>query len=319
MTDKNYRIVVGVDHDGEPVKVGIKSPTADHFRDSQLEYNKAFRAALDSGALLRQKLNDHMIKQGIWDKDKQKHYEKLTDDIRNMESILKGGGIRLSEAKKVALELRDLREEFRDLLSEKNALDSNSAEGQADNARFIELVRLCIVNPDTGSPLFPEQKDYDAQSDQPWVIDASAELANMLYGLDPDYDKNLEENKFLREFKFVNDDLRFINKDGHMVDSKGRLVNEDGRFIAYRTEEGLKSQNADEVYFVDRDGEELISKTHADGTEEWIKISLQERRPFLDDDDKPIEIQAKEEQTTTTKSKPAKRKPRATKTDAKTV
>lgn len=318
MKDKNYRVVEGVDNNGDPVKVGIKSPSADNFRDSQLVYNKAFRAALDSGALLRQKLNDYMRDQDIWNDDKEKEYEKLSEGIRANESILKGGGIRLSEAKEIALKIRGLREEFRTLLSEKNALDTNSAEGQADNARFVELVRLCIVNPDTGSAIFPEQKDYDAQADQPWLIDASGELANMLYGLDTDYDKNLEENKFLREFKFVNDDLRFVNKDGHLVDSEGRLLDEDRRFIAYRTEEGLKNKNTDEVYFVDREGEEVVLKTYEEGDEEWVKISLQDRKPFLDDDDKPIEIQAKEDQTTT-KPKPAKRKPRATKTDAKTV
>ena len=318
MTDKNERIVESVDNNGDPVKVRVVAPTAEHFRDSQLVYNKAFRAALDSGALLRQKLNDYMVKQGIWDDDKDAKYEELSEKIRAKESMLKGGGIRLSEAKAIALELRDLRDEFRTLLSEKNALDSNSAEGLADNARFIELVRLCIVNPDTGTGLFPDQKLYDAQADQPWVVEASGELANMLYGLDSDYDKNLEENKFLREFKFVNDDLRFINKEGHLVDSEGRFINEDGRFIAYRTDEGLNTQNPDEVYFVDREGEEVVLKTDEEGNEEWVKISLQERKPFLDDEDKPIEIQAEEGQTTT-KSKPAKRKPRVKKTDAETV
>ena len=50
MTDNN-RIVESVDKNDNPVKVNIKAPTADDFRDSQLVYNKAFRAALDSGAL----------------------------------------------------------------------------------------------------------------------------------------------------------------------------------------------------------------------------------------------------------------------------
>ena len=175
MKDKNSRVVESVDKNGDPVKVGVKPPSSDNYRDSQLVYNAAFRAALDSGALLKQKLNDYMEDQDIWNDDKEKEYEKVSNGIRDKESILKGGGIRLSEAKDIAIELRDLRTEFRDLLSEKNALDTNSAEGQADNARFVELVRLCIVNPDTDQPLFPDQKDYEAQADQPWVIDASSE------------------------------------------------------------------------------------------------------------------------------------------------
>ena len=69
MTDK---IIESKNKDGEEVKVKLKSPGPSEYRDSQIEYNKAFRAALDSGALLRQKLSDYMTEQGIWSEEKQK-------------------------------------------------------------------------------------------------------------------------------------------------------------------------------------------------------------------------------------------------------
>ena len=335
MVDKNEKIITGVDHDGKEVKVLIKNPTAEQYRDSQIAYNKAFRTALDSGALLRQKINDYMVEQGIWSDAKQKKYESLVRDINNKEELLTAGGVKLSDAKQAALELRGLRAEFRDLIAERNNLDSNSAEGQADNARFAELVRMCMINPSTKQPYFPDQKTYDAQADQPWVTEASSELANMLYGLDPDYENNLVENKFLKEFKFVNEDLRFINDGGHLVDSESRLINEDGQYITYRTDEGLKNQDEDDRYFVNREGEEVISRTNEDGEEEWVKKSLAERKPFLDDDGNPIVVEVKEEPAETEekpeetpeqnvesdkdKPKTTKRKPRATKTDTKTV
>ena len=71
----------------------------------------------------------------------------------------------------------------------------------------------------------------------------------MLYDLDPNYDNNLPENKFLKDYSFVNEDLRLVNDDGHLVDSQGRLINEEGRFIAY--------DDKGEEYFIDIDG--LIS------------------------------------------------------------
>jgi len=334
MVDKNEKIITSEDHDGKEVKVLIKNPTAEQYRDSQISYNKAFRTALDSGALLRQKISDYMVEQGIWSDAKQKKYDSLVKEINFKEELLRAGGVKLSDAKKAALELRGLRAEFRDLISERNNLDSNSAEGQADNARFAELVRVCMINPSTKQPYFPDQKTYDAQADQPWVSEASSELANMLYGLDPDYENNLVENKFLKEFKFVNDDLRFINDDGHLVDSEGRLINEDGQYIAYRSDEGLKNKDENEVYFVNREGEEVVSRTNDDGEEEWVKKSLAERKPFLDDDGNPIVVEATKEpepektsakntaentETDTGRSKTSKRKTRATKTDAKTV
>ena len=330
MVDKNEKVIESKDNDDNVVKVLIKNPTAEQYRDSQIEYNKAFRQALDSGALLRQKINDYMTEQGIWSEEKQKKYEKFANDINAAEDKLSEGGIKLSEAKQTALELRDLRDDFKVLISERNSLDQNSAEGQADNARFAELVRVCMINPDTNQPYFPDQKTYDSQADQPWVIEASSELANMLYGLDPDYENNLVENKFLKEFNFVNEDLRFIDDDGHLVDSEGRLVNDDGKYIAYRTEEGKKNKDENELYFVNRAGEEVVSKINADGEEEWVKKSAAERKPFLDDEGNPIVIESKnndessekaEDTTKETEDKPktTKRKPRATKTDAKTV
>ena len=298
MTDNNKeRIIEGLDNDGNTVKTLLRQPTAKDYRDSQVQYNETFRRALDSGALLRQKLSDYMREQGIWDDKKQEKNDKFLEDINAREEALKAGGIRLNDAKRIALELKDLRDNFRELLSERNALDQNSAEGQADNARFSELVRLCMLDPATKRPRFPDQQAYDASADQPWVSEAAAELASMIYGLDPDYDKNLEENKFLKEFNFIDEELRFVNDDGHLVDADGRLINEEQRFIAYRTDEGYKNQDPEEVYFVNRDGEEVVLVTGDDGEEEWVKLSLKERKPFLDDNDKPIDSPAKSEKS----------------------
>ena len=293
--DNKDRVIEGVDKDGNTVKTLLRQPTAQDYRDSQVQYNETFRKALDSGALLRQKLTDYMTDQGIWDKDKQDENDKFIEDISGREEALKGGGIRLSRAKEIALELRELRAKFRELLSEKNALDTNSAEGQADNARFSELIRLCILDPATKTPRFPDQDAYDKNADEPWVVDAAGDLAGMIYGLDPDYDKNLEENKFLKEFKFVDAELRFLNDEGHLVDTDGRLVNKDGRFIAYRTKEGKKNKDEDDLYFVNRDGEEVVLVVDDDGEEDWVKLSLKERKPFLNDEDEPVESPTKAE------------------------
>ncbi len=291
MTDK---IIEGRTNEDKVVKVLLKTPGAKEYRDSQIEYNRAFRKALDSGALLRQKLSDHMEQQGLWDEKKQSKNDEFVAKIQSKEELLKGGGIRLSEAKEIALELRVLRAEFRDFLSERNALDQNSAEGQADNARFAELVRLCMLNPNNKQPYFPTQKDYDESADQPWVIESASELASMIYGLDPDYDNRLTENKFLKEFDFVNEDLRLVNESGHLVDAEGRLITEEGRFVAYKSEEAEKEQDEEQRYFGNRDGEEVIEITDEDGEKSWVRVSLAERKPFLDDGGKPI-ITAKKE------------------------
>jgi len=303
---KDKEIFEGEDLDGNIVKFTIKTPGAEEIKKSQVVYNKAFKDALDDGALLRQKLNSYMRDQNLWDDDKQKQYDDLVEKISELEELLQAGGIRLTSAKEVALDLRKNREKFRSLIAERNSLDAASAEGQADNARFEELVRLCTINPETKNLWFSSKADYNASSGQPWVVVAAEKLGNAMYGLDPNYEKNLEENKFLKEFNFVNDELRFINEDGHTVDSEGRLTNEDGRYIAYENDDDYKSKEI--AYFVNKDGERVIEKG-----DEWVKESIAERKPFLDDDGKPIV--AKKE----TKASPQKKRTRKTKTDPENV
>jgi hypothetical protein len=280
--EKSNKEFEGMDKSGNTVKVLLKSPSSTDHKNAEIIRNKAFRVALESGALLRQKLDDFMKEQNIWNDKKQAENDNFVDRISDLENKLLKGGCRLSEGHKVALELRSLRLDFRSFLSERNQLDQMSCEGQADNARFAEIVRLCLLDPSTGKPFFLTQEDYDASGDEPWVLEASGKLAGVIYGLDPDYDNKLTENKFLKEFDFVNDDLESINKDGHLVDSGGRLINEEGRYVAYRED--------DEQYFVNRDGEEVV-ETSDDG---WVKKALATRQPFLDENDKPI-ISAKKE------------------------
>lgn len=287
---ENNKTIEGLDKNGNQVKVMLKTPGPQEYRDSQIEYNKAFRKALDSGALLRQKLSDYMIEQGIWDDAKQKKNDYFVDEINAKEKTINSGGIKLSEAKDIALELRGLRYEFREFIAEKNALDQNSVEGQADNARFSELVRLCMLNPTTKKPYFQTQKDYDANGDQPWVAQASSELASMIYGLDPDYDNKLAENKFLKEFNYVNEDLRLVNSDGHLVDLEGSLIDEDGRYVAYRDDK----QTEENKYFVNKSGVEVVSVTDEDGDVTWVEKGKEVRQPFLDEDGNPI-LSAKKE------------------------
>jgi len=317
----NYTPLTSVDKDGNEVKVNLKNPGAEEYKESQVEYNKAFRRALDSGALLRQKLEDYMIEQNIWNESKQQRSEELLEEINAKEKALKAGDIKLSEAKEIALSMRVLRAEFRELLAERNQLDQNSVEGQADNARFSELVRLCMINPHTKKPYFPTQQDYDSAAAQPWVAEAASKLANIIYGLDPNYDNKLVENKFLKEFKFVNEDLRLVNDDGHLIDIDGRLINEEGRYIAYRSKKAEIEQDEDKMYFVNISGEEVIKVVDEDGDESWVTPDMAERKPFLDDDGNPIitstkESAQKEEDLVadTAPTKPARKK-RATKAE----
>ena len=87
--------------------------------------------------------------------------------------------------------------------------------------------------------------------------------------------------------------------------------------------EGKKNKNPDDVYFVNREGEEVVNVLDEEGntTDEWVKVGLKERQPFLDDDDKPIlsDSAPKKEETKATSKPKRKRKSTTSEKDAETT
>ena len=279
------------DSKGKKKKIVLILPNAKINKDAQLEYNQSFSSALKSGAILRQKLDQVMREQGIWDDTKQKEYDQIMVDINDNEKRLAGGGIALSEAKALAVEMRGLREDFRGLIAERTSMVGNTAEGQADNSRFNYLVYACMLDQE-GKRVFDSFDHYEERADEPFVVDSAAALAERLYGLDPDYDKNLPENKFLQDYSFVDKDLRFVNDDGHLVDLDGRLVDDDGRFIKY-------DNDGNKVY-IDIDGNVV--------TEEGdYKMDFS---PFLDESGEPVPVPEKEEKAEASEEKNEEESPK---------
>ena len=263
---ENIREVVEGD-----VKVLVKKPGRKELNDSQIVYNKAWRKALDGGAIIRAKLNEYLTEQGVWSDTQQKQYEDFIKQINDRELILKKGGIPLKKAKSIAIELKRLRLEFRELIADRTSYDTNTAEGVADNERFDYLVTVCVLDPASKTPVFKNSDDYDERGSEPWAVKAASELANFIYNLDPNYENNLVENSFLKKFNFTDDKGRLVNKDGHLIaiDINGdeKLIDKDGYYVAV-SEDGTE-------YRVDRDGN---------------KIDTIQESPFLDDDGNPITL-----------------------------
>lgn len=259
--------------DGKQVEFSIKSPSFKDQREAQKIYNQAFADAVQSGCIVRGRLDDLLREQGLWDENKERKMKTIQQQIFDNEQVLAKGGISLNSAKSVAFEIRELRQELREVISSRTSLDSNTAEGQADNARFNYLVSCCLVYSENNKPYFDNYESYLNQSAEPVAIKAAQVLASRMYGLDDNYEANLAENKFLKQYNFVDDDLRLVNKDGHLVDEEGRLIDEDGRFVNEKGE------------YVDKDGKPV------DDNGDYVC----EFKPFLDEDGNPVEAEAEAE------------------------
>lgn len=276
-----------MDIEDKKVEFKLKSPSFKDQREAQKVYNQAFSDAVKSGCIVRGRLDDLLKEQGLWDDKKEMQLNTLQHEILSCEQKLAKGGISLNAAKGVALEMRELREKLRDLISVRTNLDNNTAEGQADNARFNYLVSCCLVYSDSNKPYFTSYEDYLNRSAEPVAIKGAQVLASKLYGLDDNYEKELAENKFLRKYKFVDEDLRWVNKEGKLTDADGRLIDENGRYVN------------DSGKYVDKEGNLVDDKG------EYVV----EFQPFLDEDGKPVVLESE-----SSEDEKSKRKTRKTKT-----
>lgn len=253
--------------DGREQEFLIRSPSLADQRESQKVYNQAFSDAVKSGCIVRARLDDLLKEQGLWDDQKQIKFNTLQQELLDNEKVLAKGGISLKMAKEIAIKMKTIREDLRELISVRTNLDNHTAEGQADNARFNYLISACLVySSNKDKKYFKDYSEYLSRASEPVAIKAAQVLANMLYGLDNDYEKKLPENKFLVKYKFVDQKLRLVNDKGQLVDSEGRLIDENGRFI---NEEGK---------YVDKNGN-LV-----DENGDYVL----EFKPFTDDNGNPI-------------------------------
>ena len=252
------RIIISEDSNGNEVRVLVKEPTRDDWNDASIEYSLVLKKALDKKVYLRQDLDKKLKELGLWDEDKQAASEKIAEEINKTETKLNKGGLTLKEARKVAIELKNLRQALREIISIKLSFDEATAEGLAENARFDYMIAMNIFDPVSRQRKFNSVEEYNKVATQPWAIKAATEIANLYYKLS----KNPEDS-FLEKFKMVDSEGRLINKNGHLidVDSEGveRLIDKEGYYIAY--------DSNGEVYNINRNCdkiEKIVTETFID-------------------------------------------------------
>lgn len=256
------------EHDG--VKYAVLRPKMDQITEANKLSREVFNEELNEGSLLRTQLDTELRKRQLWSDDREAEYQLLRKEIVDGEYALAVGGIKLSEAKDLALEMKKKRREMVEMLTAKSELDNNTCEGKADAARFNYLVATSLVYEESGEPYFKNGlADYILKQDDPVSERAASEFFYLISDTEQS-DDDLPENKFLKQFNFVNDKAQLIDADGKLVDSEGRHINEEGRYIKWTGD--------DAWIYVDESGREIDE----DGNF-VVKFT-----PFVDDINGPV-------------------------------
>lgn len=273
MKDNKEKVVDVKVKDGDnekTIKVVVKRPNNALLSQAQRVSAKSWTDCVRDGIMTKKELEKFMKEQGIWNNDKDTEQKKITEEINRLERELyvsgKNGKLRATDGKNIAIEMRKKRIELRELISERMSLEQNTAEAISDNARFDFLVANSAYY-DNGQKVYKDMDDYTANSDGEVAFAAATALAQMMYSVDKDFEAKLPENKFLKMFKFVNDDLALVNDKGERVDTEGRRIDEFGYYI---NEEGKRVDK--EGNLLDENGNYVPSVTYVD--EKGKKISV---------------------------------------------
>lgn len=222
------------DKDKAPVKIYVEKPNNEVVKGADRYRAKAWNECILDGIVTKKELSTLMKKRGIWSDKKEDEQEAISKEINQLEQklYLECGkrNSKKAEGKEIAIQIRRKRNELRQLISEKMGLEENTAEALADNSRFDYIVAHCTFHAN-GEKVYKDIDDYNSKSADEVAFTAASALAEMMYSIDSDFEKNLPENKWLKNRELVNDDLALVDDKGRRVDLEGRLINDEGYYI----------------------------------------------------------------------------------------
>ena len=243
------------DGSNEIKRIYVDRPNNNAIKLADRYKAKVWNDCLKDGILTKKELVVVMEKRGLWNGTKDKEQETITNRIIDLEKNLykgisiSGKRLKLSEGRDMAIDIRRARLELRNLIHQRISMEENTAESISDNARFDCVVAECTFY-ENGTKVYKNIEEYNQNSSDETAYAAASELADMMFSLEKDFEKNLPENKWLSKFNLVNDELRLVDKDKDLVDVNGKRIDVNG---FYRDEDNKR---------IDVDG----NKMEEDGT-----------------------------------------------------
>jgi hypothetical protein len=276
--DKEKTVDVTITKDGkeEVVKIVVKRPSSSLISSAQRVGAKAWTDCVREGIMTKKELEKFMKEQGIWDEGKDEEQKKVVQEIADLERSLYVSGnagkkLKASEGKNIAIQMRIKRNELRDLIADKMSLEQNTAESISDNVRFDYLVANSVFY-QNGQKVYNDLDDYKERSDDQIAFSAASSLASMMYSIDRDFEAKLPENKFLKMFHFVDDNLSLVNDKGETVDTDGRRIDKQGYWLNDQGQRVDKDGNV-----LDENGNYIPTITYIDDEDKEVKVEETEK------------------------------------------
>jgi len=278
---KTVDVTVKKNDKEEKIKIVVKRPNNMVMSQAQRVGAKSWTDCVRDGIMTKRELEKFMKDQGIWDDGKDAAQKEVVQAISSLEKRLYVGGadknskLRASDGKDIAIQMRIKRNELRELISERMSLEQNTAESISDNSRFDFLVSSCTFY-ENGDKVYDTVDQYKEQADSEIGFAAATTLASMLYAVDKDFEARLPENKFLKMFNFVDENLSLVNTKGETIDLDGRRIDSSGYFINAEDKRVDKEGNV-----LDEFGNYVPTLTYVDDADKDIGVELEVKAEAL--------------------------------------
>ena len=252
----------------------VVRPSLQLLNEANKLRSKLFTQLFESGTMLRQQVDTHLKDRNIWNEKLQAEYDAVQSEVIEKTQRLERGGIKLSEARDLAIEISEQRQQLVSMLVDRSDIDNLTCEGQADNERFNFLFANCLVYNDTEEKVYPDGLEGYMKNTSTDVAVKGATEFYYLMSNSESLDDQLPENRFLKKFNFVDDDMRFLERGtDRLITKEGKYIDDNGFYIAYN-DDGT-------TYHVDTDGNQVEDRVSSDD----------EPLPFLDDDGNPLDTE----------------------------
>lgn len=234
MTQETVKVKIG---DEEKAFI-VKHPTSRMEAEANMHSSKVFAKLIkkkkdgDETLLLRSQLDDYLRDVGLYTDEEIANITATSAKIKELEEKLTEGGVKKSEGKKIAIDLRKSRYSLIMMLSKRFEYDKNTIEYQTENARLNYLISKCLCG-DDGTPVFNSVEDYEFDDTglKNSLYELIQRIGSICSSYDPDYEAKLIENQFLKKFNFCNDKFELVDAEGHKVNEHGERVDENGNLI----------------------------------------------------------------------------------------
>lgn len=251
-----------IEDNNQEVKLVIRKPQFEDIEAADRIYASKVSSLIREGGtkklLLRRQLDEYLKSSGVWTQEDETKLNSLQNEIDNLLNRLRRGGISLKEGRSIAIQISSKRGELVRLNNKRQVFDDITIESMAESERFDYLVYACTVYKDSGDPYWESFEDMKTDKLSEAYQKASFAAYEAIHNVSPDFEKKLPENKWLKKYNFIDDELNFVDrKTGEKVDRDGNPISELEEKIK-RQVENLQGDIIEESPFLDEDGKPVI-------------------------------------------------------------